>query len=99
MAMCLLPSNTVGPGTPRPAPTPLGRSAAAVCHGPCGLTTAKDANGDSILKGRQVGGSQTGRLCAREPGSGPPEARCPAAWCAAWCHGCTLWSNQSRLAP
>jgi len=33
-----------------------GKVVSAVCHGPVALTTAKDANGDSIMKGRQVTG-------------------------------------------
>ncbi|KAL4426169.1 hypothetical protein ABPG77_007451 [Micractinium sp. CCAP 211/92] len=33
-----------------------GKVVSSVCHGPAGLTTAKDANGDSILKGRQCTG-------------------------------------------
>lgn len=33
-----------------------GKVVSAVCHGPAALTTAKDANGDSILKGKEVCG-------------------------------------------
>lgn len=33
-----------------------GKVVSAVCHGPAALTTAKDANGESILKGREVCG-------------------------------------------
>jgi len=32
-----------------------GRVVAAVCHGPMGLVNVKDAEGESILKGREVG--------------------------------------------
>ncbi|KAI3423803.1 hypothetical protein D9Q98_009640 [Chlorella vulgaris] len=33
-----------------------GKVVSAVCHGPAGLVYAKDASGDSILKGKQVAG-------------------------------------------